>query len=301
MGKKTKQELELENKETLAENGKALQEDTNIKTNPEDVQNSKDQKKKIAEDKKAAKKQAALDKEAEEIAKENAAIDAKKAKKEAKKAAKLAKKQAKKEKQKKAKNVLLNDIERGKWVKSYFKKNDGLADPRMKELMDKDFAKMFKRAHLMLNITEQDYEKVFVLQMPDSYSNKNKVNYRLDKMENGSQTLIYDQAFLNVLFFGEDVLYNYYVNVDFNNGYMTNDHSIAVRYFDIVSIESKLTYDQMESPKYLQYHVILHLTNNQQITLNLRNQRLYGANVIPSLLTTQEQRIVKLLREKMQK
>ena len=306
MGKKSRKEKEVEKTEALATNEEALQENKTpanesiaqveaVISDDEngEVLDEKALKKVEKQAKKDAKKQAQADKEAEEIAKEQAKEDALKDKKSEKKAAKKA--------EKKHKEELKKLSNRPKWVKGFFKKNQGKTQERMFEYMNNDHDKLLQRANVLLEIKESDYQELFIIKMPDSYDNKKQVSYRLDYNKAGDQTLLYDQAYFNLLYFGKDVFYNYHANIDYNTGQIGNDGTIIFRYSDIVSIENKLVYDHVDHPKYLQFSVIVHLSNSQHISLNLRNQRLNTSGNLPGLLTMDEQRIVKLLKEKMEK
>lgn len=304
MGKKSKK-LKNEEINELAADEQTLQEE-NLSENEEVKENLETElvetepeeeslEKPIS--KKEAKKQARKEKEEQELAKELEKEQNAKNKKSAKKAAKKEKNANKKA----TKKIAHKENNRPKWVKAFFKKNQGKSQNLMFEYMEKDHYRLLKRAHALLDITDKDYEKLFMIKMPDSFDNVHKVNYRLDINKEGKNTLLYDQAYINVLFFGEDTLYNYHANIDYNTGSIGFDGTTSFHYFDIVSIETKLAYDDPTNPKYSQFYIILNLSNNQQVTLNLRNHRLNASYQLPSLLTVQEERIIKLLREKMQK
>ena len=67
-----------------------------------------------------------------------------------------------------------------------------------------------------------------------------------------------------------------------------NNQTTMFRYFDIVSLKTKLTYDDVNSPKYIQFSVMLELSNNQSVVLNLRNQLLTGDYSSIGLITAKD-------------
>jgi hypothetical protein len=241
--------------------------------------------------KKASKKQAREEKQALEIAKEEEQAQFKKDKKAAKKTARLEKDTIKKANQFKA--------IRPKWVKKFFKRIEGKSKEQMFKYMESDQYRLLERAHTLLDIKSADYDKSFIVKMPESFDGKKPVKFRLAVNKKGDKTLLYDQAFFNVLFFGEETLYNYRANIDYYTGQIVNDTTATFRYFDIVNIETKLSYDHITNPKYVQYCIELTLSNSQKITLNLRNHRLTSGYALPGLLTEQEKRIVSLLKRKL--
>ncbi|QWB95208.1 hypothetical protein KHQ89_04355 [Mycoplasmatota bacterium] len=271
MGKKANKDLAHENEELT----------------PKDTANKAEEK----QLKKAAKKKALEEKQALEIAKEEEKAQLKKDKKAAKKAAKEEKKALKKAKRIKA--------IRPKWVKKFFKRSNGKSKEQMFKYMESDQTRLLERAHTLLNIQSADYDKSFIVKMPASFDNKKSVKYRLALNKKGDKTLLYDQAFFNVLFFGVETLYQYQANIDFHTGQISNDKTSTFRYFDIVNIESNLNFDHINHPKYLKYGIDLTLSNSQKISLNLRNHRLTSGYKLPGLLTEQEKKIVSLLKQKL--
>ena len=284
--------------------GENVFEQHNNDTVSDDIVDEKQVKKQQAIEKKAQKNQAKKEKEDLEIAKEEAIEATKKAKKISKKTKKQNKREIAKEnkaKNKADKKAAKIEMDRPKWVRSFFKKSQGLSSERMYEYLENDYANLMKRSRLLLNITDKDYEKIFIINMPDSFDNQSNVKYRFDYTKDGQQTLLYDQAYINIICFAKDVLYYYHANINYNTGRIGTEGTMQFKYKDIISIETKLGNDVITNPKYLQYNVSIHLSNNQSVTLSLRNQRLNGARNIPGLLTVQEQRIIGLLKEKIQK
>ncbi len=338
MGKKLKKETKTEKIDELATEEQALQEDivtgvVNEKVEPvtESVVESVDEEQLETEEthvserqkKKTAKKLKRDLEMAIEIEKEDAARAKKKAKKDARKAKKKAKKESKinqknvvfeasteqpvvvaeskKEKSKASKKQAKMYKSRANWVKKFFKKHQGKEEERMFQFIENDDALVLKRAYMMLDVTAEEIDKTFIIKMPDSFDKKRRVHYRLSIAKDGKKTLLYDQAYLNILCFGENSLYNYSANVDYTTGLIGLDGTHTFNYFDIVSIETKLTYDSVENPKYSQFYIVLHLSNGNNSTINLRNHRLNPTYQLPELLTAQEERIVKLLKEKITK
>lgn len=243
--------------------------------------------------KKELKMQRRKEKEAAEIAKEEAKEAKNKDKKAQRKAAKLAKKEAKKLK-------ALN-TNRPKWVKKFFKKQQGKPQDYINKYLAKDQERLLGRMRALLNLEADEYQKLFFIKMPSAAHQKSNVKYRLSVDKNGVQTLLYDQAFINVLCFGEDTLYNYQAQIDYYTGRITDEVTTTFRYFDIVTLDTKLGLDNNEKPKYSQFSLSLSLTNGRHVKLDLRNHRLNDAYDLQSVLTQQEERILSLLKLKMQK
>lgn len=243
--------------------------------------------------KKDLRKQKHQEKEDAEIAKESAKANKKQAKKAEKKALKLAKKEAKK-----LKNLNTN---RPKWVKKFFKKQQGKPQDYIQKYLAKDQDRLLKRMHALLNLEADDYQKLFFVKMPSAVNDKTNVKYRLSVDKNGVQSLLYDQAYINILCFGEDTLYQYHAQIDYYTGRITDEATSTFRYFDIVTLDTKLGYDNNDKPKYLQFGLSLSLTNGRLVKLDLRNHRLNDAYDLNTVLTAQEERILSLLKLKMQK
>ncbi len=197
-------------------------------------------------------------------------------------------------KEKKAKNVK----NRAKYTSKYFKKFQGRSHGSYDEMIAKDYEKFIQRAHELSSISEQDYHKKIMITVPDAFEPNSKVNYRLDKRADGKYTLLYDQALVTVLFFGDDSLYYHQANIDHRNGHIAFDVSGEFNYFDVVHIETALKYDRPIRPKYITLDVELGLSDGTIIPFHLRNHRMHEEYDFDGTLTKQEQVFLDTLKQK---
>ena len=197
-------------------------------------------------------------------------------------------------KEKKAKNVK----NRAKYTSKYFKKFQGRSHGSYDEMIAKDYEKFIQRAHELSSISEQDYHKKIMITVPDAFEPNSKVNYRLDKRADGKYTLLYDQALVTVLFFGDDSLFYHQANIDHRNGHIAFDVSGEFNYFDVVHIETALKYDRPIRPKYITLDVELGLSDGTIIPFHLRNHRMHEEYDFDGTLTKQEQVFLDTLKQK---
>jgi len=237
---------------------------------------------KMKEPKKTNKKKVKEPEFIEEAAREEKATNKKKVK---------AEKVFKEKKAKKLKN-------REKYTSKYFKKFSGRHADSFDEMIHNDYQNALERALKLLSIQKGDYEAPFIITVPDSFDNKKKVIYRLDKKEDGTYTLIYDQSLVTILFFGSDSLFHYQANIDHTNGRIGFDKTGEFNYFDVVNIETMLNYDQLDKPKYILLDLTIGLIDGTKIALHLRNHRIHETYELPDLLTKTESSVIDLLKSK---
>jgi hypothetical protein len=187
---------------------------------------------------------------------------------------------------------------REKWTKKYFKKFSGRSQDSYDLMLLEDYANAIDRAHKLLNITQDDYDKPVIITIPDAFGTKDRVTYRIDKKPDGSFTRLFDQAMLNILFFGDDALYYYQVNVDHRNGHFGYDQAGEFSYFDVVHIETKLSYDDTDKPKFITLDLHIGLSDGQKVSLHLRNHRIHEHYELPELITKEEEEIIRTLKQK---
>lgn len=229
--------------------------------------------------------------------KEDVSKDVKNKKTKKEKEKKVKEKPAKKVKEKKAKKQkkLRN---REKWTNKYFKKFSGRAHESFEDLMHEDFKKALARAQLLSSIQPGDYEKPVIITIPDAYNRGGKVVYRLDVKKDGTQTLIYNQSLITILFFGHDSLFYYQANIDHRNGHIGFDISGEFNYFDVTHMETQLKYDNPDKPKYLTLDLDVGLVDGTIVPFHLRNHRLHDCYELPDLLTETEYEILSLFKSK---
>ncbi|MDY0295123.1 MAG: hypothetical protein RBQ71_04875 [Acholeplasmataceae bacterium] len=187
---------------------------------------------------------------------------------------------------------------RAKYTSKYFKKFAGRSHGSYDEMIAKDYQNVIQRAYELSSISEADYSKKIMITVPDAFDPGSKVNYRLDKLPDGSYTLLYDQALVTVLFFGDDSLYYHQANVDHRNGHIAFDVSGEFNYFDVVHIETALKYDRPMRPKYLTLDVELGLSDGTIIPFHLRNHRMHEEYDFDGTLTKHEQQFLDTLKQK---
>ena len=203
----------------------------------------------------------------------------------------IKKPKVKEKKEKKVKN-------RAKYTSKYFKKFSGRAHQSYDQMLKQDYDNIIKRALELSSISEIDYESYMMITVPDSFDQQSTVNYRLDKKEDGSYTLLYDQALVTVLFFGNDVLYYHQANVDHRNGHIAYDVSGEFNYFDVVHMETALKYDRPIRPKYLTLDLEVGLADGTVVPFHLRNHHMHEEYDLDGVLTKEEKKFLDTLKQK---
>ena len=204
---------------------------------------------------------------------------------------KKAKKEKKEKKVKKVKN-------RSKYTSKYFAKFSGRSNQSYDQMLKEDYDRMIKRALELSSITEDSYSSYMMITVPDAFDQSSKVNYRLDKKADGTYTLLYDQALITALFFGDDVLYYHQANVDHRNGHIAYDVSGEFNYFDVVHMETSLKYDNPNHPKYLMLDLEIGLVDGTIVPFHLRNHRIHEEYIFDGVLTAEEKKLLDTLKSK---
>jgi hypothetical protein len=209
-------------------------------------------------------------------------------------------KKAKKEKPVKVKkvDVAKENKKRQKFTSKYFKKFSGRSDLSYGDMLQADYKAAMKRAELLSSLKPGDYDSPIIITVPDAYNKGGKVTYRLDKKSDGSQTLLYDQALVTILFFGADSLFYYQANVDHRNGHIGYDVAGEFNYFDVVHMETSLKYDHPDRPKYITLDLEVGLSDGVIVPFHLRNHRIHDDYELPGLITENEQKVLDTIKEK---
>ena len=213
---------------------------------------------------------------------------------------KKASKKAKKVKPVKVKkvDVAKENKQREKFTSKYFKTFSGRSDLSYADMLQADYKTAMKRAELLSSLKPGDYESPIIITVPDAYNKVGKVTYRLDKKEDGTQTLLYDQALVTILFFGADSLFYYQANIDHRNGHIGFDVAGEFNYFDVVHMETALKYDHPDRPKYITLDLEIGLSDGVIIPFHLRNHRMHENYQLPNVITESEQKVLDTIKEK---
>jgi hypothetical protein len=164
-------------------------------------------------------------------------------------------------------------------------------------MLQDDYRKIVERAHDLSSITEADYHEVMMITIPDAFDQTSKVNYRLDKKDDDTYTLLYDQALVTILFFGDDVLYYHQANVDHRNGHIAYDVSGEFNYFDVVHMETAIKYDRPINPKYVTLDLEVGLADGTIVPFHLRNHRIHEEYDLHAFITDQEKKFLDTLKQ----
>lgn len=197
-------------------------------------------------------------------------------------------------KQKKVK-VIKN---RAKYTSKYFKKFAGRQNVSYEEMLQADYNQVIDRAHQLSSIQPADYSSHILITVPDAFDQTSKVSYRLDKRADGTYTLLYDQALVTVVFFGDDSLFYHQANVDHRNGHIGFDVSGEFNYFDVVHMGTSIKYDHPTHPKYITLDLEVGLADGTIVPFHLRNHRIHEEYDINVLLTPQETIFLDTLKHK---
>jgi hypothetical protein len=217
---------------------------------------------------------------------------------EAEKAGKKTKEKAPKVKKVKQVSAEKKEKNRLKWTSKYFKKFSGRHQDNYDEMLQEDYDKVVSRAHELSSISEADYDALILITVPDAFEKNGRVTYRLDKKADGTHTLLYDQALVTALFFGEDTLYYHQANVDHRNGHIGFDVAGEFSYFDVVHMETSLKYDNNDHPKYITLDLEIGLSDGTITPFHLRNHRIHDDYDLHGLLTPTEQKVLDTIKKK---
>jgi hypothetical protein len=186
---------------------------------------------------------------------------------------------------------------RQKYTQKYFNKFAGRSQDSYDKMLQDDYRKIVERAHDLSSITEADYHEVMMITIPDAFDQTSKVNYRLDKKDDDTYTLLYDQALVTILFFGDDVLYYHQANVDHRNGHIAYDVSGEFNYFDVVHMETAIKYDRPINPKYVTLDLEVGLADGTIVPYHLRNHRIHEEYDLHAFITDQEKKFLDTLKQ----
>ncbi|MGI6787666.1 MAG: hypothetical protein ACOX5X_03900 [Acholeplasmataceae bacterium] len=179
-----------------------------------------------------------------------------------------------------------------KWFKKYFKKGTGESDPQFQLYRDQAHEIVFRRAFELLSIGEVDvnHENAIVLVAPEQLDTKNKVNYKVALLDDHEAELLYDQAVLTILMFGEESLFYYQANVDYRYGLVTNDLVGELNYLDIMNVQTTFHYDDLHDPLFETLKLDLWLYDGTRIPLTLRFRLFNG--VTEELILSEKEKLV---------
>ncbi len=185
-------------------------------------------------------------------------------------------------------------------MKKYFKRFQGREKTSYDEMIQGDYNRAIERAHDLSSISKADYQNAqpILITVPDSYTDADRVAYRLDKLQDGTMTLRYDQSLVTSLFFGEDSLYYHQCNIDHRDGKIGFDVAGEFNYFDVVHMETAIKYDKPEHPKYIILDLELTLIDGTIVPLHLRNHRLHEGYELPGLLTEKEKLVLDQIKSR---
>ncbi len=185
-----------------------------------------------------------------------------------------------------------------KYTNKIFKHLKAKAKGQIDVLIKKDYFEAQKRAKSLLGINEKDYYQQVLITVPDSFSNRDEVKYHLEVEKDGENKLYFDQAYVTILYYGKETLFIYQCNIDHRSGYIGHDRAQEFNYFDVISVETSIKFDNDTRPKYSVLNAELTLSNNQKFLIHLRNQRLDSQPLEQPLLSEKEQNVLQMLKER---
>ena len=182
--------------------------------------------------------------------------------------------------------------DRLKWFNKFFKKGTGEADPQFQVYRDEVHEIAFKRAFELLRIEEGDVslEQPIILLAPEQLDQRSKVRYKVVLEDEKVAELIYDQALITILMFGENSLFYYQANADYRYGLVTNDVVSEVNYLDIMSFQTSFEYDDLQDPLFEIVDLELFLYDGGVVPFNLRFRMFNG--VMEDLVLSETEKLV---------
>lgn len=182
--------------------------------------------------------------------------------------------------------------DRLKWFNKFFKKGTGEADPQFQVYRDEVHEIAFKRAFELLRIEEGDVslEQPIILLAPEQLDKRSKVRYKVVLEDESVAELVYDQALITILMFGEHSLFYYQANADYRYGLVTNDVVSEVNYLDIMSYQTSFEYDDLQDPLFEIVDLELFLYDGGVVPFNLRFRMFNG--VMEELVLSETEKLV---------
>lgn len=192
---------------------------------------------------------------------------------------------------------------RSRWAKKYFKRDTGKSTNDFHSIIKDDYEHAMERACALLSVNRQQAARFspFIITIPDAFGKRDIVSYRLDVNDDGSTTLLYDQSLVTILMFSETALLYYQSHINHESGQIAYDITGEIRFKDIVFVESELSYDDIENPKYSRLDLKLNLVNGQSLKLHLRNHRISPEYPIDELLMDKEKQIISHIKQAIRK
>ena len=170
--------------------------------------------------------------------------------------------------------------ERLKWFSKYFKKGTGQFDPQFQVYRDEAHELALTRAFELLSITNHDVqtENPIILISPEQLDMKSKVRYKVATLDDNTAELLYDQALITMLLFGEESLFYYQANADYRYGLVTNDVVGELNYLDIMNVQTSFEYDDLHDPLFEIVDLDLWLYDGSTIPFTLRFRLFNGVS-----------------------
>jgi hypothetical protein len=188
---------------------------------------------------------------------------------------------------------------RSRWAKNYFKRDTGKSTEDFHTIIKDDYEHAMERACSLLAINRQQAARFspVIITIPDAFGKNDVVSYRLDINADGTTTLLYDHSLVTILMFTESSLLYYQSHINHETGQIGYDITGEIKFFDIVFVESELSYDDIDKPKYSRLDLRLNLVNGQKIKIHLRNHRLSPEYPMDQLLTDKEKQVIQLIKQ----
>lgn len=186
--------------------------------------------------------------------------------------------------------------QRTKLMKKYFKKRSGQEDHSVQSLLAETMQEAQKRAKKLLCIEDVKVSKPLVISMPDLGKGR-KLQYRITKLENDQYIVHYNYAVFSTIYFSEDTLFYHNAIVNNLTGKVDADITGEISLYDIIHIETSLTYDTYNGTPSSLLTLTLNLVDGDHISFPIRKHILLDDYTYPELLTKEERYVIETIKK----
>lgn len=179
-------------------------------------------------------------------------------------------------------------------VENYFKRRQGNMDAKFEEILKEDLEMLSDRAKKLGILPDDVNSQPVQLMTPDHFLEET-VSYRLNKDEDKT-VLRYSQAAVTTLFYDDERLYYHQCNLDVKTGKVYEDVAGELKFDDIVTVETFLSYDGEDDPGYARLDVEIQLSNGSELVLVVRRHPITKNYSDEYILSVKEETFLTLLK-----
>ncbi|MDY0278079.1 MAG: hypothetical protein RBQ97_08340 [Acholeplasma sp.] len=184
---------------------------------------------------------------------------------------------------------------RVKVLKKYFRKLRGVKNEAVETFIQETTEEALLRSKKLLCLVDTKISNPIVISTPNT-EGRNDIKFRITKMEDGSYRVDYDHAVLTTLFLSSQGLFYHQAIVNYYSGKVTADLTGEIDLCDISHVQTELTCQDKEDPKYSSLVLKLHIVDGSSILIPLRKHYMYDGYQYPEVLTEKERYIIETIK-----